>query len=85
MARGGEPVVDGGADRAALDRRFAGAVVAGDQEKHTVAAADRLIERAVDRRPCRVEVIPWRSSAWSGSIVAGARSRSIPVAHPGFV
>jgi len=51
MARCGQPVVDRGPDPAALHRRLASAVMAGDQEQEPVAAPDRLLERAVDRAP----------------------------------
>ena len=56
MAGGGEPVVHGGADAAALDWRLARPVMAGDQEQEPITTCDRLFEAAVDRSPCRVEV-----------------------------
>jgi len=52
----GQPVVDGSADPPALHRRVARPMMAGDQQDDTVAGADRLLERAVDRGPCAVEV-----------------------------
>ena len=51
----GKPVVDGGTDLTALDRWFAGPVMARDQQQDAVAAPDCLIEAAVDRRPGAVE------------------------------
>jgi len=51
----GEPVVHGSPDLSSLDRRLAGAVMAGDEQQHSVAARDRLVEAAVDGRPCRIE------------------------------
>ena len=48
--------MDRGADSAALDRRVAGAVVAGDQKEDPLAGRDRPLERAVDCPPRRVEV-----------------------------
>src|SRR5258708_25794629 len=56
MRRGGQPVVHCGADFAALYRRIARAVMTRDQQQHTLAAGDRLIEAAVDRGPGAVEV-----------------------------
>jgi hypothetical protein len=58
MARGSEPIMDGGADAPALDRRLTRAVMTGDQENDAVAACNRLIEATVDRDPSRVEVHP---------------------------
>src|SRR6185369_16111623 len=55
VARGGEPVVDGGANAAPCDRRIAGPVVPGDQQQDAVAGRDRALERPVDRPPCGVE------------------------------
>src|SRR5260221_8319230 len=56
MPRRGQPVVHRGPDFAPLYRRIARAVMTGDQQQHTLAAGDRLIEPAVDRRPGAVEV-----------------------------
>jgi len=58
MARCGEPVVDGGADTPALDRRIAGPVMAGNQEQDPIAGRNRLIEAAVDRLPRAIKVHP---------------------------
>ena len=58
MARSREPVVDGGPDFAALDRRIARAVVPGDQQNHAVASRNRLLEAAIDRLPGSVERHP---------------------------
>ena len=49
MARRGEPVVDRRADPAALHRRLARAMVAGDQQDDALATGNRLFEAAVDR------------------------------------
>ncbi len=56
MPRRGQPVVHRGADFAPLHRRIARTVMAGDQQQHTLAASDRLIEAAVDRGPGAAEV-----------------------------
>lgn len=50
-----EPVVDRGADLAALDRRFARSVVTGDQKDDALASGNGALEPAVDRRPRAVE------------------------------
>jgi hypothetical protein len=44
----GEPVVNGGPDLAALDRRLARTVMTRNQEKHAFAARDRQVDAAVD-------------------------------------
>jgi hypothetical protein len=56
VARGSQPVVDRGANLAALDRRLARPMMAGDQEHDAVAAGNRLVEAAVDCMPGAVEV-----------------------------
>ena len=58
MARRRKPVVNGGADASALDRRIARPVVAGDQQQHAIPGRNRLLEPAIDRLPCSVEVHP---------------------------
>jgi len=58
VARRGEPVVDGGADTPALDRRIARPVVAGDQQQHAVPGRNRLLKPTVDRLPRAIEVHP---------------------------
>ena len=55
VARRREPVVNGGADLAALDRRIARAMVASYQADDALAAGDRLLEAAIDGIPCAVE------------------------------
>src|SRR5688500_1488152 len=55
VARGREPLVDGGADLAAPDRRLARAVMSGDQKDDAVPSIDRLLERPVDGAPGAVE------------------------------
>ena len=52
-----EPVVDGGANAPAPDRRIAGAGVAGDQQNDPLAVNHGLLERPVDRLPRPVEVV----------------------------
>lgn len=56
MAGCSKPVVHGGSNATTLDRRFSRTVMTGDQEKHSFAAPDRLLERMVDRRPGGIEV-----------------------------
>jgi hypothetical protein len=55
MARGGKPVVDGGADLASLHRGVAGAVMPGDEQDNPVTARNCLIETAIDGGPGAVE------------------------------
>src|SRR5437868_12336970 len=55
MARDREPVMNRGADPAALDRRIAGAMMAGDQQDDPRAVRNRALQRAVDRGPGAVE------------------------------
>lgn len=57
VARDSEPVVDGSADAAPLDRRIAGPLMAGDQEDDAFAVNDRLLQRPVDRLPGAIEVV----------------------------
>lgn len=56
MARGREPVVNRGADLAALDRWLAGAVVAGNQQHQPVARGNGSLKAGVDCAPGGVEV-----------------------------
>ena len=56
MARGGEPVVDCGADAATLDRRIAWTMMTGHEKDDAVAAGNRSFQRAVDRLPGAVEI-----------------------------
>ena len=74
VARGGQPVVDRGADLAPLDRRLAGPMMAGDQQHHAVAARDRLLERRgrSRARPCPGSC-PCRSRTRSGSTAPAAQ------------
>jgi hypothetical protein len=58
MARCRKPVVDRGADHAALDRRLAGAMMAGDQKHDALAAGDGVAKPAVDCLPCALEAHP---------------------------
>lgn len=50
-----QPVMNCGANLATLDGWFARSVVASDQQQHSVAAPNGLLQRAVDRRPGSVE------------------------------
>src|SRR5437868_2209631 len=50
-----EPIVNGGPDFAALDRRIARTMVTGNQQHNALAAGDRLLEPAVDCSPRGVE------------------------------
>ena len=56
VPRGPEPIVHCGADPATLNGRFAGTMVAGDQEDDAVAAGDRGLEPAIDGAPRLIEV-----------------------------
>jgi len=58
MPRGGEPVMDGGADRASADRGLARAVVPRDEQQHAVAVGDCFVEGSIDRTPRSVEAHP---------------------------
>jgi hypothetical protein len=55
MARGGEPVVNGGANPATLDGWLAGAGMAGDQQHDALAAVDGLLQAPVNRGPGAVQ------------------------------
>jgi hypothetical protein len=56
MARRGEPVVDGGADPAALNWRFPRTMMPGDEQDDALAAGDCPLKTLVDRLPRGVEV-----------------------------
>jgi hypothetical protein len=58
MAGCGQPVVHRRSDPAPLYWRAPRSVMTGDQQHHTLAGGDRLLERAVDHAPGRVEVRP---------------------------
>jgi hypothetical protein len=72
-----QPVVNRGADPAALDRRFARPVVAGNQENDAIASTDRLLESVIDGAPSLVEVHPMQvdNAVWVDS--AGTQA-SVP-------
>lgn len=53
----GEPVVDCSANAPPLDRRVAAALVAGDQQKDTLAACDRRLQRLIDGAPSPIEIV----------------------------
>ena len=58
VARRCKPVMNGGADLAALDRRLPGPMMAGNHQQDSIAACNRLFETAIDRRPRGIEVHP---------------------------
>jgi hypothetical protein len=58
VSRRTEPIVNRRADAAALDRRFAGAMVTGNQKEDSIALHNRPIERPVDCEPSAVEIEP---------------------------
>ena len=60
MARGGKPVVDGGANLAPLHRSFAKPVMSRDEQDDPITARNCLIETAVDREPGAVERQPMK-------------------------
>ena len=81
---GGQPVVDGSADPPALHRWVARPMMAGDQQHNTVAGADRLLERAVDRGPCAVEIQAVQVDDAVG--LDGARAKApVPASVEGLV
>lgn len=51
-----QPVVDGGADLAPLDRRIAGPRVAGYQQDDPVTRGHCALQPVVDGPPCLVEI-----------------------------
>ena len=55
MARDREPVVNGGANPAAFDRRIAAPTMSGDEEDDARATSNRAFEDMVDRAPCSIE------------------------------
>jgi hypothetical protein len=56
MPRGGEPIVNGGANPPALHRRRIRTMMAGDQQHDAIAAVDRLLNNAVDGCPRCVQI-----------------------------
>lgn len=55
VTRGGEPIVDGGADPAPLDRRTAGTMMPRDQQDDALAPDNRLLQPVVDHVPGAIE------------------------------
>ena len=51
-----EPVVDRRPDPPPLQRRFARALMAGDQEHEAVSTRDSFVEAAVDRSPGGIQI-----------------------------
>src|SRR4051812_23318246 len=56
MARCRQPIMDCCPDSPALNRRFAGPVMTGDQQNPPLASANRLLQRVIDRRPRAIKV-----------------------------
>lgn len=56
MPRGGEPVMDGSPDAAALHGRLSRSAMAGDQQDEALSPGGGLLEAAIDCGPGRVEV-----------------------------
>lgn len=50
-----QPIVNGGANSAALDRRLATSMMTGDQQDETMARSDGSFERGIDGGPRIVE------------------------------
>jgi hypothetical protein len=55
MARSLKPVVDGRPNCATPKRRFAGALMACDEEDDALAVPDRLLKSMIDREPSAIE------------------------------
>ena len=51
-----EPIMNGGPNPAPLNRRLARSMMTGNQQHDPIAARDSLLECAVDRDPCAVEI-----------------------------
>src|SRR6476659_940731 len=79
MARDVEPIVDCGADLAALDRRVAETVVPGDQENDARVSANGAFQRPVDRRPGPIEAHAMEVERDVGLNIARAKA-AIPTA-----
>ena len=58
MARDGQPVVNGRADLAALDGRFARTMMTRDEKDEAVSGILGALEGEVDFSPCAVETVP---------------------------
>jgi hypothetical protein len=56
MARGGQPVVNGGSNAPALNRRLARTMMAGNQQNEPVATRDCLLDPPVDGSPGSIEI-----------------------------
>jgi hypothetical protein len=55
MARGGQPVVNGGPDLASLHRRFPGSCVTGDEQQDSLVRSKRSLQPKIDGVPSLVE------------------------------
>ena len=60
MPGSSKPVVNGGANSAALDRRFTGTVMAGDQQQYSITPSNGLFKASIDRCPGRIQVHPMK-------------------------
>ena len=82
MARDGEPVMNRGADAAALHWRLAGAMVAGDQQHDASTTVDCAIQGAIDGVPGTIEAHPVKVEGQVGLDIAGAEA-AVPGAVEG--
>ena len=82
MARNGEPVMDCGADAAALHRRLARAVVTGDQQHDASTTVDCAIQGAIDGVPGTMEAHAVKVEGHVGLDIAGAEA-AVPSAVEG--
>lgn len=57
MAAMGQPIVNHGTDFAALHWRFSAPFMPRHQQQDPLSARDRLLQRAVDRRPGPIEAV----------------------------
>jgi len=57
MARGREPVMHGGPNPAALQRRFALALMSRNQQQNALPGGNRALQSKVDRLPGAIEVV----------------------------
>ena len=79
MARMRKPVVDRGTNLAALDRWFAGAMMASDQKEDPVTSRNPLLESAVDRVPRLVDI---QTVQVKDTVGFDATARQLPVPAP---
>ena len=82
VSRRGEPVMDGGADSPTLDRGFAAAFMAGNQQQDAFLAGNRPLECPVDGFPCAAEIVTMKVERTIGLDAAGAKTL-VPTAIQG--